>query len=71
MKFTKKKIFKATNSTTADNSLANGVIIEKGVEGVNNNTQIMANLMTQSQSTKLIAIIAIVGILAFVFYKKK
>lgn len=71
MKFTKKKIFKATDSTTADNNLASSVLIEKGVEGVNNNTQIMANMMTQSQSTKLIAIIAIVGILAFVFYKKK
>lgn len=62
---------KATNSTTASNTMAESTVISEATKGVNNNTAIMSNMMVQLNSTKIIAIIIIVGLLAYMFIKNK
>lgn len=70
----KKSIFKlnkSSDSTTASNTLAQSTVISEATKGVNNNTNTMANLMIQLNSTKVIAIIIVVGILAYILVNNK
>ena len=62
-----KKIYKASGSTTRDNTLAQaGVINESGTQ-VNNATKTMASMYLQMDSTKTILLIFLAGIAAYIF----
>ena len=63
-----KKIRKASDSTTSDNTPASGAIVNETGIAVNNNTKTMANMMIQSKSTTTIMLIAIAGIVAYMLY---
>lgn len=74
MKPYKKQIFtvnKASDSTTASNITAESTVISEATKGVNNNTALMTNMMVQLNSTKMIAIIIIVGLFAYLFISSK
>lgn len=68
MKPIKKKIFslqKASGSTTSDEILASGSIVNESGIALNNNTKTMAAMFTQTNSTNAIMFIAIAGIVAY------
>ena len=63
-----KKFNKASNSTTAQNELGAAAIVNESATGINNNTNTMASMFVQQNSTNTIMLIAIVGIAAYMFY---
>ena len=71
---TKKKLNKASDSTTSDNLYGTSSIINEQGDAMNKNTEILANMMTQQKATNTILILAVVGIVAYMIYlnlKKK
>lgn len=65
---------KASDSTTSQNLLSSGAIVNESGMAINNNTKTMAAMFTQVNSTNAIMLIAFVGIAAYMIYlynKKK
>ena len=62
---------KASGSTTSDNTYADAAKTYETGNAINNNTKTMAAMMTQTNSTYAIMIIAIAGIVAYLIFKKK
>ena len=62
-----KKIYKASGSTTSDNTLAQGGVINETGTQVNNATKTMASMYLQMDSTKTILLIFLAGIAAYIF----
>lgn len=70
----KKQIYslnKASGSTESDKIVAETELVDAATKNVNQNTNIMANMMTQLTSTKSITIICIVGIIAYMFFQSQ
>ena len=59
---------KASDSTTSQNTLSAGAIVNEAGIAVNNNTKAMAAMVTQNNSTNAIMFIAIAGIVAYMVY---
>lgn len=59
---------KASDSTTSQNTLSAGAIVNEAGIAVNNNTKNMAAMVTQNNSTNAIMFIAIAGIVAYMVY---
>ena len=71
-----KRIFfnKASDSTTSQNLLSGGALVNENGMAINNNTKTMAAMFTQVNSTNAIMLITFVGIAAYMIYlynKKK
>lgn len=63
-----KKLSKASNSTTAENQLADGALVNETQKGINNNTTTLASMFLQQNSTNTILIIVLAGIAAYLIY---
>ena len=63
-----KKLSKASNSTTAENQLADGALVNETQNGINNNTTTLASMFLQQNSTNTILIIVLAGIAAYLIY---
>ena len=59
---------KASDSTTSQNTLSAGALVNETGTAVNNNTKTMAAMVTQNNSTNAIMFIAIAGIVAYMVY---
>lgn len=59
---------KASDSTTSQNTLSAGAVVNETGMAVNNNTKAMAAMVTQNNSTNAIMFIAIAGIVAYMVY---
>lgn len=59
---------KASDSTTSQNTLSAGAVVNETGVAVNNNTKAMAAMVTQNNSTNAIMFIAIAGIVAYMVY---
>ena len=59
---------KASDSTTSQNTLSAGAVVNETGIAVNNNTKAMAAMVTQNNSTNAIMFIAIAGIVAYMVY---
>ena len=59
---------KASDSTTSQNTISAGAIVNEAGIAVNNNTKAMAAMVTQNNSTNAIMFIAIAGIVAYMVY---
>jgi len=59
---------KASDSTTSQNTLSAGAIVNEAGIAVNNNTKAMAAMVKQNNSTNAIMFIAIAGIVAYMVY---
>ena len=59
---------KASDSTTSQNTLSAGALVNETGTAVNNNTKAMAAMVTQNNSTNAIMFIAIAGIVAYMVY---
>lgn len=59
---------KASDSTTSQNTLSAGAIVNEAGIAVNNNTKAMAAMVTQNNSTNAIMFIAIAGIVTYMVY---
>ena len=59
---------KASDSTTSQNTLSAGAIVNEAGIAVNNNTKAMAAMVTQNNSTNAIMFLAIAGIVAYMVY---
>ena len=73
MKPLKKQIVvhKASGSTTSDEMYAAAAEINETGTAINNNTKTMASMVTQTNSTNAIMLIAIAGIVAYIVIKNK
>jgi len=73
MKPLKKQIVvhKASGSTTSDEMYAAAAEINETGTAINNNTKTMASMVTQTNSTNAIMLIAIAGIVAYFVIKSK
>lgn len=70
----KKQIYalsKASGSTESDNIIAETALVDAATKNVNENTNIMASMMTQINSTKSILIICVVGVIAYMFFQSQ
>ena len=63
-----KNFNKASDSTTSQNTLSAGALVNETGTAVNNNTKAMAAMVTQNNSTNAIMFIAITGIVAYMVY---
>ena len=63
-----KNFNKASDSTTSQNTLSAGALVNETGTAVNNNTKSMAAMVTQNNSTNAIMFIAIAGIVAYMVY---
>lgn len=63
-----KNFNKASDSTTSQNTLSAGALVNETGTAVNNNTKAMAAMVTQNNSTNAIMFIAIAGIVAYMVY---
>ena len=63
-----KNFNKASDSTTSQNTLSAGAVVNETGMAVNNNTKAMAAMVTQNNSTNAIMFIAIAGIVAYMVY---
>ena len=59
---------KASDSTTSQNNISAGAIVNEAGIAVNNNPKAMAAMVTQNNSTNAIMFIAIAGIVAYMVY---
>ena len=71
VKHTNSRISKASGSTETNKIMAQGTLIDAATKNVNENTNIMASMMTQINSTKSIMIIVVIGVIAFMIYQTK
>lgn len=69
VKRTNIRISKASGSTETSKIMAEGTLIDAATKNVNENTNIMASMMTQINSTKSIMYIMIIGVIAFMIYQ--
>ena len=69
VKRTNFRISKASGSTETSKTMAMGTVVDTATKGVNENTNIMASMMTQMNSTKSIMIIVVIGLVAYMFFQ--